>query len=655
MLNKKFNSKTAERDWEFLGDMQGMNIEDEDPFDYLNQEDEANAKRSSEPVTKPMSDEQRRDMQAGPKGSGYLASQLRNIRNLFAHNAFVDRSVRKSVYACPNCKGEKDGGKKKKHISNIGDQDYCPTCRNHGHTLLKPEESLLNINEASRSYNEKLDFHNHNCTSKACHNKCPFKEAIDENCRKGTDRGDLRIGDTHYRSSSTNPWVLQNLKPKISNDGYKGYSPVFDLNNRHEDDPIEIGDAVQFVGWDTVQPDANLGTKGDRKLHKFKQTFSKDEFDKNGNAIPLDYCEQCGQGKADSNHTRAQKTVPTPEAMRGKGPGSKTTTGFITNVSNDGRSCDAYLYHTSERLEKLEYDDRMNGEPTKGNTPKNLVKRTIGYLGKAMRKDTMDGINYRADDSEGVRRLQTQITSSEDEVGHLRGTRSPVAKGRWTKLENVPTAHFIRLSPLTAALTSHVGTHDEVVDSGRIQGAYPGTKGWGIGKRFRAAITTRVPLGISTGELRDIKNNTNDPNVLNNVDADMDRMMHTLGIPRGHHLDIRPPAPGNRSIPKPTNEVPGGATKPEAAIGSFDRLQSPNKALPQVEVPGRIKVNHSQEHLDGVSDVIKQTAAAEGRTLTPEEHAKAIEGYKNEGHINGGLRAIGLSPEDTKDDDNEWE
>jgi hypothetical protein len=639
MFNKKFNSKTADRDFGFLGE-NGMNYEEEDPFSYLDDSEDDKSK-SSEVVTKPMPEEMKRSLEEW-RGDSYLAKQIRNIRNLFAHNSFIDRTLRKSSYACPECKGAKDGGKKKEHISNIENQKYCPTCRNNGHTLLRPEDSFLNIREKAKELNIARDFHNHNCTATACHPECSFKDDVDEHCRRGKDRSKLRMSDTHYNSNTTNPWVLNNLRPEITEDNYKGYSPFFDLNNRHEHDPIEIGDAVQFVGWDTVQPDAHLGTKGDRKLHKFEQTYSKDEFDKTGNPVELDYCAHCGQGRADSNHTRAQRPVQAPEALHGKGPRGKTVTGFVTNVSADGRTCDAYLYHTSKKLQDLEYDDRMNGEPTKGSTPKNLLKRTISYLGKAMRKDTTDTINYKADDDQGTKKLQTQIVNSEDEVGHLRGERSPVDKGRWTKLENAPTAQFLRLSPMTAALLSHVGTHDAVADSGRINGTYPGTKGWGIGKRIRSTISTRVSLGLSSGEVRDIKNNTNDPNVLNNIDADMDQLCNTLGIPPGHHLDMRPAASGRRNVLKQTNEVPGGATTPEMSSGSFDRLKSPTKALPEVEVPGKIKANYSQKHLDGVLDVIKNTAAASGRTLSPEEHTKAIEGYKNEGHINGGLRALGL-------------
>lgn len=629
MPRNRFNSKHA-NDHGFLQDL-GVNIIDPnalEDIDYSQDEpDTSNAQPVKTYSIKP-SDIVKRMRESKNPRIKYLRQNANNIMKIAAHYAYMDVATRNSKYKCPECNGQKNGGNKRMPVSRITEQKYCSTCGNTGHTLSKPEQTIFNLKKSAEEWNTNLNFHDTYCTAKACHNACQFKDEIDKNCRTGIDRHELKKKDTHLRPGTTNSWLLNNMRPKVVQDNYKGFAPFLRAVGGHEDDPLQEGDFCQFLHHDTVNPDTDL-KKRDQGFHPFKESY--DEMGKPTGACAVG---GCGKGKSDINHIERQRPQH-EEAVYEKGGRDKQMTAIIANVSDDGK-CDAFIHYRPIDLVRRELENRERV----GNKEERAIKM----------HSTLDAMHLRGDDDQGDRDLQHHLKNSNDEVLPMFGEKSPLTGvGRWKFERGLPIERFARVSPVTAPLLATSGVTTEIVPKSRIRGTYPGgswlkrrkNKSDGTSSapdesKTKVDISHRVALGSSTDEIRNIPLNTEDPDTIEEFRNFAKRWDDRLGIQPGHPLSISPTTQGtavseqhrkNRSIEEPESK--------SFNSGSFGELE-----VPSVQVPSGIKMTETPQGRKNILDVVSKHL---DRELNPQEQKLAIEGVREENHINGALRKFNES------------
>jgi len=659
MLRKKFNAKYA-NDMSFLNEM-GMNIIDPDALSDIESGDEGTEDSRTRPVYVYSKDPNRvqrepNEVIMDQKSSipklkeltnairnrkspklDYLHEHAKNIFNIGAHYAYMDMVARNSAYACPTCGGKKNGGRKKLPASRIKEQasDVCPTCKNTGHTLTNPELNIFDIKQQAENYNTALSFHDTYCTSKRCHNRCQFKEDIDKHCRTGIPLHEIKKKDTHLRSGTTNEWLINNLRPKVVHDEYKGFSPFLRAVGGREDDPLQEGDFVHFINHDTINP-GNTLKKKDEGFHRFKE-----EYDEQGKPTGSCAVKDCGKEKFNINHIERQK-LPSDENIYVKGGRDKQSTGIIANINPDGTG-DVFQYYRPIKFVQEEVNQRENGHPERA------IKFHSAY----------DGMNLRGEDDKETRDLQHHLKNSYNEIMPLIGERSPLSStnyGRWRIQRNVPLSRAVRLSPITAPLAATSGVTTEVVPKSKIKGVYPG--GSWLPKRkknsdgvtppepkTRVDIIHRQAMGCSTDELRNIPLKTNDPDTIEEFKRFSSRWDQRLGIKPGHPLSISSIEPGTAVSEQhraPTKSIEENTAPKSFNSGSFSQLE-----IPTVEIPGALKMTHTPEQQNDMLNVIEGHI---GRKLQPHERNQAIEGIRKDNHINGGLKAIGQKVDEDEEE-----
>ena len=491
---KKFNAKYAENDdhYEGLSNFEGIQIIDPDEIFRDLQEDES-AKSKSGPINtyspttikrppqkneilrKPsewmskarelISRPSRNKRTKGKQREDYKTDNENNKIGMAANYAYIDRLVRESdAYKCPECRGAKHGGRPSNSL-NFGNS-VCKGCGNTGSTLIAPEQSIFNITEHARKFNEAITYHENNCGTgtngePGCKPQCKFKDAIDRNVRRGAAGKKLKKQDTHRRSGSSD-FIEGLMRPQSTVDDYKGFAPVLQRVRGHEDEPLRMGDAVHVMNIDTINPDSNI-TKGDGIPHYFKETYETPEGgvswgktwtdaegkNRQNTAEPQGRCEDCGKGKFDVNHITVQRGVH-DEGVYGEGGRDKQMSGIVHRVLPGGTHADVFVYYRPIEGVRQERSQRINGRPDKNISmidPSDIDERS-----------SMVGINRTEEPNPAKRAVTNDIEQAYTETLPMTGERSPLrSRGIWKLHRDVPLSSLGRLSPVTAPLLATSG------------------------------------------------------------------------------------------------------------------------------------------------------------------------------------------------------
>ena len=553
---------------------------------------------------KELADKKRVKEVEDPIGTDYAkqrdAHRQQNINDrtiLAGHYAHIDKLARESeAYKCPECHGAKHGGNEPMPIDRIKEQTFCPTCKNTGHTLNNPEDSVFDIRSYARAYNTAVDFHDQHCLTRACHKQCVFKPMIDQHVRIPAGSGkNLERNMTHSRPGS-GEWIKTLLRPKVVVDDYKPTADAFKLLGGHEDEPLRKYDVVHFINHDTTNPDG--ASRGGDSLHMHDEGIYNP----------------------------------------GGGGRDKQMFAVIKNISADGKFADIiYHYRPVDKIRE-EKAERTRGYP----------ERNVQYDSAA------DAVNAVKESDPAKRSFRNKVVSTFNKILPMSGERSPLPGGTWKYLENVSINNLGRVGPVSTPLVATVGNVTKTVPRGQLEGWYknrkrPLTPG-SLNRRVKADFTYRVGTGFSQDEFKSGIQQTGDNLTRNHMlelakDADRD-----LGITPEHPMSLTHVTKGTDVRPHIKAPAKGFIRQPGTDKFKSDAFEfnPTNAEVPTARVPDAIDMTQSHQ---GIQDMLDTIARHTGKTLSTSEKTQALQGIKEHNSIHGGLKALGMDADEDEDYD----
>lgn len=626
---------------------------------------------------------------AKPKNQGYMARfhlpsanlALSNIigrRIIKARYAIIDEGARNSIYACPKCKGQKNGGHPMAGPGQEEKQIICKKCYNKGHILENPEHTLYDIRGNAKDYNTAIDFHDIHCFTKACHKQCSFKDEIDKNVRiphqeqNGTRDG-LKRNQTHSRSGS-NEYIQELLRPRVVSDNYQQPAKAWQLLGDHGENPLKQFDHVHFINHDLVNPDGSSPMAS--------MPYNEKNEDENT-------CPDCGRAKFYPNPSKKPPRDPvTNKLILPKDPRyeelavtreslTKEEEKELTEEEKEAilkkkywvpHQCQGKL--TAEQ--KREFTDRdsekfrshfdptenhdlwqagvynrggrdkqmfgviksMNKEGTHADViyyhrPKSITstekkERTTGRPDREVKFDSSaDAFDIREHEQEpniakGKKDFRNFVKESYDTLIPFLGKRSPATGGQWRTIRNVPIEHLARASSVLSPLIATTGVVTQTIRRGDLEGWYPYRKRkltpGSLDRKVKADFVHRVATGTSESEWKRGILECDDPLTREHMEQLAKDAHDKLGIGIDHPWSLLPRRRGR--------EEGTGETKPNGFKPKKDKFNSsafseppPHFEVPVEAIPDAIDLAKSHPE-----DTLNQIAESMGKDVEKHGH-----------------------------------
>jgi hypothetical protein len=437
----------------------------------------------------------------------------------------------------------------------------------------------------------------------------------------------------------------------------------------HAREEIKRGTPIWHLGWDKTEPNAALYSEqpqDDYNLYKGPQWGSTVQVkgmptpaDANGdgslkyqNGVHDERFKQDFQDWTNSvmasNASREEKNFTKgPHSQRYKrdetgtnGYQGKNTFGVVTNVSHNGQWVEGVYRGSSLKDEREALREQLKGQYG----GRRYTMRTKG--------DTVNN-TYNNPRDEAIRKpIQKHISNAMDEIQPLVGERSTVRRGTW-----VPFAcHISQVARLTNLNMHHLQTVGDIQTTMRKKEVIPNYNG-NPDTTFQVMAHHIKPTHLSTEGFREGMLTTPNNEARRRMYGLAKEFEDTYGVSKDHPYNL---------IPGEMRGIESGHTDPSSKarfdIGADtqrykDAIEKPKMNIPMTaEMPGRLNSTRSVEipenDIDSMVDTINNHAIRHhGRGLSDQQKDAAAQGIRDEGHIHGGMRAIGLSPEDEEEED----
>ena len=553
---------------------------------------------------------------------------VQKLNTVKAAYTLIDRAARKT-HPCPTCRGALAGGNVTQKSGNEKSQQWCRTCQNTGHTLGLTHNGVFNMLKSIRAHNKAVDFHDNVCLPAACHSQCQFKNVIDRDIRGAIDpvTGEkrepwqLKMNDTHIRPGHTKTLtgkrISEILRPQVMVDHYKPIADAFKLLGGHEDEPLKKFDFVKFTNHDIINPDSTLNDGEDQRL-------SLDERDYN-----------------------PQRALKDESRFNATGGGrDKQMHGVIHSISADGKTANVIVHYRPLDKIRAERTERIKGRPDRG------MKYT-------------DGINATDttwDRNPATRAFKDFVGSVLNKISPLIGERSPVARGTYKLVKDVPVERLGRLSEVTAPLDATSGSVTQTVPRKELKGWYEGKRRRpltqkSLDKKVKADVFYRLGHGFSNEEFKEGIKNTSDAETRSAMESLATDADNIFNITAEHPLSLKPRSRGRIHEPLQQGENPlyqPHQTRTFNSVQSPDTLVGTGAKLPTAPVPHAVDLTSSSTGRNEILDMLeKQT----GRKIDQAEGEQAIKAMNETNSIHGALSSLGASVDSDKfeeDDDDDY-
>ena len=552
--------------------------------------------------------------------SEYAVQNVFNRRLMGATYAYVDQIARESeAYRCRQCDGAHNGGNEQMPSGREKEQKLCTGCFNTGHTLLEPHKSLTNLREGARKHNRFTGFHRKICAKARCHSQCLLQPLIDKNVRSRVmdPQNELKPDDVKGKPSGDR-WIDNLMRPQVVSDKYEAIAKGLQILGGHETDPLKKYDVCHFVGFDTENPDGNLG----------------------GEVNPDHY--------TDNEHV----------FNAGGGSRDKQAFAVIHSISEDGTA--ANVIYTARPIDQIREEETTR---TKGRGGKRDVN--FSSMSQAMNPTAIEDVNQRG--------VKYHIMNAMDKITSFLGKPSPLQTvnghdARYMSyLPNVPLDYLHRVSDISASMITYQGTHRQTVNRGRIEGSYVPLTDEQKKKNATVDVINRGNTGFSVNELRNLAKTTGNSLVLDKLNE--------LG--KDHDSDLAAVLRGN-GLPDNTEEYSWVTKRPGEEISATDQdiggpnwknfqrlpnstynsggtvLDSRRNNEPDLELPSTPlapKINEILSTPEGTEDMLRTIRETTGKhDFSAEEEHKAIEGVRRTNSIRGGFAALGIPFEEENEE-----
>ena len=439
-------------------------------------------------------------------------------------------------------------------------------------------------------------------------------------------------------------------------------APAFRIMGGHAREEIKRGTPVWHLGWDKTEPNAALYSEQpqeDYHIYKGPQWGSTVQVkdmptpaDANGdgslkypNGVHDENFKQHFQDWTNSviasNASREGKNFSKgPHSQRYKrdetgtnGYQGKNTFGVVTNVSHDGQWVEGVYRGSSLKDEREALREQLKGQYG----GRRYTMRTRG--------DTVNNTYDNARDEATRKPIQKHISNAMDEIQPLVGERSTVRRGTW-----VPFAcHVSQVARVTPLNVPHLQVVGDIQTTMKKKDVIPNYNG-NPDSTFQVIAQHMKPTHLSTEAWRVGMATTPNNEARRRMYGLSKEFEDTYEVPKDHPFNL---------IPHEMRGIETGHTRIDDAKFEIspetqrnkDILEQPKMHVPMTaEMPGRLnrtrKVEIPEEDVNSMIDTINNhVIKRHGRGLSDEQKEAAAQGIRDEGHIHGGMRAVGLDPE----------
>jgi len=511
----------------------------------------------------------------------------------------------------------------------------CTQCLGWGYNLNRALE-VVDLQESAKAANVDNDFHARVCRGPECYPDCTRKSLVDQYIRiPHQEKSTGQIKTSQVKATTGDRFIDAALRMTAVNDAWQSTAPaLLAMGTKRPDEPLKKGTVCHFMNWDLEQPDSEIGGKIDTELY------------------------------------------PDNEHIFMSGAKDKQMHALITSTNDNGTHNVIYY---ARPIDKIREEKK---------------ERERGRFGRSRIKypSTIDALNTSFSGNDDYRKLTRHIANLGDEIHQFRGELSPLqgsnSGGFYGYAMNVPASRLAPLDPVGSAIMSYSGMSKLTRKRKDIRGWYTAARGNGVRgnrdftpeqleKPISVNVKTRLKNPFSNRSLREAMTTIRSEEVLNPLLRFRDDVRRELGIERknfksdrdfeafsekfdfghGHSslgetvrpilnetspdftsymgdLPIAPPRP----VDNPYSQF--NSAPPISTIDS-EGLDTSNIKIPMPDQPPRIEqVLGTPEGRKGLMDVIKSVHGED--SVKPEDEKTAIEGIRESGTINGGMKALGL-------------